>query len=162
MQRAQIAPWADQPVRLWNMFPRSCRQVLLTAEHLWQIAGRHTVQIVMHVCVQVLAQLRSKVDVTRRLLPVLQALINPALRKHHWALLVGIVGSQDIVDDATTAQQLLDLQVCPDILMSDTTIAGSITVILELQSCQGKELMRVRSDVMSRCNPLYSLEIRAC
>ncbi len=58
-----------------------------------------------------LAQLRAKVEVARRLLPVLQALINPALRKHHWGLLVNVVGSQDIANEATTPQQLLDLQV---------------------------------------------------
>ena len=61
---------------------------------------------------QVLGQLRSKVEVARRLLPILQALSNTALRKHHWDLIASIVGSQDIQDQFTTPQQLLKLQVC--------------------------------------------------
>ena len=60
---------------------------------------------------QVLAQLRAKVEIARRLLPILTAFGNSALRKHHWSLLAGIVGSQDILNEATTPQQLLDVQV---------------------------------------------------
>lgn len=71
------------------------------------------------ILLQVLAQLRSKVEIARRLLPILTALSNPALRKHHWSLLAGIVGSQDILQEATTPQQLLDLQVPPGDALPD-------------------------------------------
>ena len=119
----------------------------------------------MCLCVQVVRSLTASVGAMQAALPVLQALLNSAVKERHWTKLAAIMGTPVVTDPPLSLCQLLDLKVC---FQGNSNGAGlimhctSLAAVLYFRSCMLMcplhcSLLALAASVMQCCWSAYML-----